>query len=88
VLDSDAFRLVERLCEAGVEFCVVGGLAAVLLGAPVMTRDLDIVHRRTDENVDRLALLLDAIHATPRTGSISPTAGCPSSERRCSAAGT
>jgi len=29
--------------------------AAVLLGAPVATEDLDIVHRRTPENVDRLA---------------------------------
>jgi hypothetical protein len=33
-----------------VEFIVVGGVAAVLQGAPVVTFDLDILHRRTPEN--------------------------------------
>ncbi|HEY0992387.1 MAG TPA: hypothetical protein VGD80_35285 [Kofleriaceae bacterium] len=47
-----------------MEFIVVGGAAAVLQGAPITTRDLDIVHRRTPENVARLLevmLQLDAI---------------------------
>lgn len=50
--DSDA--IVEGLHNAGVEFVVVGGAAAVLLSAPVITEDLDIVHQRTPENVARL----------------------------------
>lgn len=37
---------------------LVGALSAVLQGAPVMTLDVDIVHRRADENIDRL---LDAL---------------------------
>jgi predicted nucleotidyltransferase len=49
------------LTEAGVEFIVVGGLAAVLNGAPVNTFDLDIVHSRSEENVARLAGALESI---------------------------
>jgi hypothetical protein len=55
--------LLAKLCDAGVEFIVVGGAAAVIHGAPLTTKDLDIVHRRTPENVARLlevALQLDA----------------------------
>lgn len=43
-----------------VQFVVVGGVAAVLGGAPVSTFDLDIVHARTPDNVAALsAALLD-----------------------------
>lgn len=34
--------LLERLTDAGVEFCIVGGIAAVLHGATRATIDLDI----------------------------------------------
>jgi len=56
--------LLAKLCDAGVEFIIVGGAAAVMHGAPITTNDLDIVHRRTPENVVRLLdvlLELDAI---------------------------
>ena len=46
--------ILRELTAAGVEFVVVGGTAAVLQGAPIFTEDLDIVHRRTPENVERL----------------------------------
>ncbi|MGB8328982.1 MAG: hypothetical protein WCE62_02570 [Polyangiales bacterium] len=42
-----------------MEFIIVGGAAAVLHGAPITTEDLDIVHRRSPENVARLRTLLD-----------------------------
>src|SRR5678816_1872913 len=61
---ADLQALLARLCEAGVEFIIVGGAAAVMQGAPITTNDLDIVHRRTPENVARLLevlLQLDAI---------------------------
>lgn len=35
-------------------------------GAPTTTRDLDIVHRRTPENVDRLLAVLSQLHALVR----------------------
>ena len=56
--------LGDQLCDAGVEFIIVGGAAAVLQGAPITTTDLDIVHRRTPDNVARLLevlLQLDAV---------------------------
>ncbi len=37
--------LLKGLKEAGVDFILVGGVAAVAQGAPVTTIDLDIVHR-------------------------------------------
>ena len=48
---ADLSALLEGLCEADIEFIVVGGLSAVIQGAPVTTFDLDIVHRQTEENI-------------------------------------
>jgi len=64
--DADVGELIRRLVDAGVEFIVVGGAAAVLHGAPITTEDLDIVHRRTPENVSRLKKLLDELDAHVR----------------------
>jgi hypothetical protein len=50
--------LLTTLATSDAEFIVVGMLAAVAQGAPVTTHDLDIVHRRTPENVARLVDLL------------------------------
>ena len=58
--------LLKGLSEAGVEFIVVGGLAAVAQGAPVTTFDLDIVHHQTDENIKRLFIFLKSIDAYQR----------------------
>jgi hypothetical protein len=62
VVDSEAF--LAELSAAGVEFIVVGGAAALLHGAPITTQDLDIVHRRTPENVERLLHVLLRLDAT------------------------
>jgi len=58
--------LLERLLATDVEFVLVGGLAAVVQGAPITTFDVDIVHRRTEENVDRLLALLAEVAARYR----------------------
>ncbi len=55
--------LLERLVEAGVDLVVVGGIAAVCQGAPVTTFDLDVVHRRTQENVRRIIDVLGSVRA-------------------------
>ena len=54
------------LAEGQVEFIVVGGVAAVLEGAPISTFDLDIVHARTPDNIDRLLAALRQLEATYR----------------------
>jgi hypothetical protein len=53
-LSGNTRRTLHGLMEAGIELIVVGGTAAILNGAFVVTEDLDIVHRRTPENVARL----------------------------------
>jgi hypothetical protein len=42
-------EILEGLLEAGVDFILVGGLAAVIQGAPVTTMDVDIVHNKSPE---------------------------------------
>jgi predicted nucleotidyltransferase len=59
-------EILATLTRAGVEFIVVGGGAAVLQGVPITTRDIDIVHRRTEDNVRRLASALDELGAVFR----------------------
>ena len=74
---ADLDALIVALTEAGVEFVVVGGAAAVLHGAPVTTVDLDVVHRRTPENVERLLAVLAALEGTyraPASPDLRPTA--------------
>jgi hypothetical protein len=62
-------RFVETLrllAAADVEFIVVGMTAGVLQGAPVTTLDLDVLHRRTPDNVARLVKALIALRAVYR----------------------
>jgi hypothetical protein len=54
------------LLGEGVEFVLVGALAAVAQGAPVTTHDVDIVHRRTPESLDRLMAALGKLNARYR----------------------
>src|SRR5262245_13750071 len=61
------FAEILRLLAAGdVEFVVVGMTAGVLHGAPVTTMDLDVVHHRTRENVERLLRVLKDLDAIYR----------------------
>lgn len=54
---------LEILAKHGVEFVVVGGVAAVLNGAPLATFDLDVVHARSPENLARLVAALIELEA-------------------------
>lgn len=56
----DILRLLTR---HDVEFVVVGGVAAILEGAPISTFDLDIVYRRAADNNERLAEVLGELNA-------------------------
>lgn len=44
-------RLLERLADAGVDFVIVGGFAAVTHGSSYLTRDVDICAVLTAENI-------------------------------------
>ena len=67
--------ILEVLDRLAVQHIVVGGVCAVAHGAPITTFDLDLVHLRTAENIDRiLAALteLEAYHREPRDRRLSP----------------
>ena len=49
-----------------VEVVVVDMTAGILRGAPVTTVDVDVVHRRTPENVARLLIALEGLDAVYR----------------------
>lgn len=59
----DLFAMIRTLRAHEVEFIVIGGVCAVLHGAPLTTFDLDIVHRRSDENIARLMRALESLDA-------------------------
>lgn len=54
------------LAQHEVSFIVVGGVAAVLAGAPISTFDLDIVHERSPSNAARLLSALTQMEARYR----------------------
>jgi len=58
--------LLARLAASRTEFVLVGGLAAVAQGAPLVTVDIDVVHRRAPENVERLLAFLGSVDASYR----------------------
>jgi hypothetical protein len=47
VARADFLDILRVLTRHQVEFITVGGLAAVFNGAPIVTVDVDILHRRT-----------------------------------------
>ncbi len=65
-MPTDFRRIVRVLLDHDVDFLVVGALASVLQGAPISTFDIDIVHERSPENVERLQEALEALDARYR----------------------
>ncbi len=59
-------QFIKTLTHHRVEFIIVGGVCAVLHGAPVTTYDLDIVHLRAPDNIDRLIMALNELDAVYR----------------------
>ena len=64
---AQSFRRILELLEShGVEFIVVGGVAAVLRGAPVTTFDIDTLVKVDRANAERLVAALQALDARYR----------------------
>jgi predicted nucleotidyltransferase len=70
-LPHDLGRLIEVLNRHGVEYLMVGGVAAVGYGAQRLTEDVDCVVRRERANLDRLADALRELHARLRVGGMT-----------------
>jgi hypothetical protein len=63
---TDFRALISLLANSSVEFIIVGGAAATAHGSARLTDDLDIVYRRTPENVTRLVEALAQFDPYPR----------------------
>ena len=77
-------QILKVLSHHEVDFILVGGLAAIVQGAPVVTFDLDIVFLKTAENLARLLAALqelDARYLDPAGRHIVPDAAKLSSFR-------
>jgi hypothetical protein len=61
--ESKLSLCLTALEASGAEFILVGGLAAVLQGAPIQTYDVDVVYSRVPENIERLLGVLNSIDA-------------------------
>lgn len=51
-------QLISSLTQNGVEFVVIGGLAAAAQGSPYQTQDVDICYSRNRVNLERLVAAL------------------------------
>ena len=51
---TDFFGLLRALTDGGVDFILIGGMAAIAHGSARVTEDLDVVYDRTPQNLARL----------------------------------
>ena len=64
--DYQPDQVVRLLGKYDVRYVLIGGLAAVTHGAPLVTQDIDVCHARDGENLQRLAAALGEVHAELR----------------------
>lgn len=67
-IDLDAAGLLQPLVERGVDFVIIGGVAAVLHGSARITQDLDIVFATDETNLQALGKVLVGLKARLRGG--------------------
>ncbi|HUG98583.1 MAG TPA: hypothetical protein VMQ83_05375 [Gammaproteobacteria bacterium] len=53
--DFQPESVIRLLGRHGVRYVLIGGLAAVTHGAPLVTQDIDLCYARDDDNLTRLA---------------------------------
>jgi predicted nucleotidyltransferase len=59
----DFLYILHTLSKHEVEYIIVGGVCAVLHGAPISTFDIDLVHSREPDNLKRLLKALEELEA-------------------------
>ena len=70
-------ELTRRLIEAQVEFVLIGGFAAVAHGVTLLTRDVDICCRFTEQNLMRIQQAFADLHPLHRSRPDLPLALTP-----------
>jgi hypothetical protein len=66
----DPLGALRTFNEHGVNYVLIGGYASSVLGAPIITNDVDVCYERTPENMDRLAAALQELGATLRVAGV------------------
>jgi hypothetical protein len=64
--EFDPGPALRTLARHGVDFVVIGGIAAIVLGSSYSTSDLDVAYARDRPNLERLAEALQELGATLR----------------------
>jgi predicted nucleotidyltransferase len=59
---TDFAALLRLLLDPGVEFILVGGIAANVHGSARATYDIDVVYRRSADNLERLVRALNPVN--------------------------
>ena len=59
---TDFRALLQALGDGGVEFILIGGVAATVHGSARLTQDVDVVYGRSAANLDRLVAALAPHH--------------------------
>ena len=65
----DLQKLLRRLDDAGIEFVLVGGYAAMLHGSSLLTRDVDVCAMLTPTTVEKLRDAFREMHPVRRLSS-------------------
>jgi hypothetical protein len=66
IAEFDPGEVLRVLEEHEVRYVVIGALAAIVAGAPLLTSDLDITPARDETNLQRLVFALRDLHGTLR----------------------
>ena len=66
MLQQNDEDLLDRLRAHQIEFVIIGGLCAVIHGAPMVTKDVDICCRFSPENLRRLETAVKDLHPIHR----------------------
>ena len=64
--ESSLREILRSFKEGECEFILVGGLAAVLNGAPIQTYDVDLLYSQHPRNLERLMAVLSSLDAVFR----------------------
>jgi hypothetical protein len=68
--------LFERLAAECVDVIVIGGFAAVSLGVPYITQDIDLCYNSEQSNIARLAAALSPLHPRLRVSGMTDEEAC------------
>jgi len=69
VADFEPGQILRALEAHHVRYVVIGAIAAIAAGAPILTTDLDVTPSHSRENLERLALALRDLDAKLRSAS-------------------